>query len=93
VALEGLACGCVLLVSDGGGLPDAVGSAGLLFRRGDESDLKNQLDMLIKDSSQRHVLRSRAAEHLENFKQDIVCTQYLKILERVNGKLTSRNKS
>lgn len=86
VALEGLACGCVLLVSDGGGLPDAVGSAGLVFRRGDESDLRNQLDMLMKDSSQRHVLRSRASEHLENFKQDIVCDQYIKILESVSYK-------
>ena len=28
VALEGMACGCAMLVSDGGGLPDAVGYAG-----------------------------------------------------------------
>ena len=36
VALEGMACGCAMLVSDGGGLPDAVGSAGLQFKRANQ---------------------------------------------------------
>ncbi|UOQ69531.1 glycosyltransferase family 4 protein [Hymenobacter volaticus] len=34
VVLEGMACGCLPLVSDSDGLPDAVGKAGLIFPRG-----------------------------------------------------------
>lgn len=32
VALEGMACGCIPIVSDRGGLTDAIGKAGLSFR-------------------------------------------------------------
>jgi glycosyltransferase involved in cell wall biosynthesis len=49
VALEGLACGCLPIVSDGGGLPDAVGRAGITFKRGDVNDLENTINKLIND--------------------------------------------
>ena len=82
VALEGLACGCVVLASDGGGLPDAVGTAGLLFRRGDQADLQAQLGRLLSDSSLREHLRDRATGHLRAFQQEVVCNRYLSILEQ-----------
>jgi glycosyltransferase involved in cell wall biosynthesis len=34
VALEGLACGCRVVVADGGGLPEAIGPSGRTFRSG-----------------------------------------------------------
>ena len=43
VAPHGLVYDCLVLASDGGWLPDAVGSAGLLFRRGDQADLAAKL--------------------------------------------------
>ncbi|HSN48888.1 MAG TPA: glycosyltransferase family 4 protein, partial [Flavobacterium sp.] len=43
VALEGMACGCIPIVSDGGGLPDAVGKAGVVFKR-------NSLPSLVKET-------------------------------------------
>jgi len=82
VVLEGLACGCVVLASDGGGLPDAVGSAGLLFNRGDQSDLTNKLRLLIDDHQLRVKLQAKSAAHLANFQQEVVCAKYLQILER-----------
>jgi len=83
VALEGLACGCVVLASDGGGLPDAVGSAGLLFRRGDQADLSSKLRELIENVEQRNRLRVEASAHLLNFQEKFVCAQYLHLLESV----------
>ncbi|MFN9661025.1 MAG: glycosyltransferase family 4 protein [Cyanobacteriota bacterium] len=80
VVLEGLAGGCVVLASDGGGLPDAVGRAGLLFQRGDYRDLKAKLSQLLESSKLRHELRSRAASHLAFFHESIVCRRYLDIL-------------
>ena len=85
VALEGLACGCVVLASDGGGLPDALGTAGLLFRRGDLADLQGQLGRLLSDSSLREHLRDRATGHLRAFQQEVVCNRYLSILEKAGA--------
>jgi glycosyltransferase involved in cell wall biosynthesis len=81
VALEGLACGCVVLASDGGGLPDAVGPAGLLFRRDDQAHLTNQLRLLIEDVGLRASLRANASAHLVQFQPNVVCMKYLKSLQ------------
>lgn len=81
VALEGLACGCVLLVSDGGGLPDAIGKSGLLFKRGDVSDLMLKLRLLLDSHQLRDKLRSEALSHLPRFESSVICGQYLDILE------------
>ena len=80
VVLEGLACGCVVLASDGGGLPDAVGPAGLLFRRGDQADLTRQLQLLLHDDALRARLRNQAPAHLNRFKEEQVCSRYLDLL-------------
>lgn len=81
VALEGLACGCVVLASDGGGLPDAVGPAGLLFSRGDQAHLTRQLELLLHDGHLRAQLRSQAPAHLARFQEDQVCSHYLELME------------
>jgi glycosyltransferase involved in cell wall biosynthesis len=83
VALEGLACGCVVLASDGGGLPDAVGHAGLLFKRGDLADLSRQLRQLIEHGGLRARLRQQAPAHLARFQEQIVCSRYLELLEHM----------
>jgi glycosyltransferase involved in cell wall biosynthesis len=88
VALEGMACGCALLASDGGGLPDAVGSAGLLFRRGDQTDLNSKLLLLSQDSYLREQLRERSTMHLQAFQQEVVCKRYLTLLEHVTAGAT-----
>jgi glycosyltransferase involved in cell wall biosynthesis len=84
VVLEGQACGCVVLASDGGGLPDAVGEAGLLFRRGDQADLTKKLHLLMADSQLRARLRAQAPRHLANFKEDLVGAYYLRLLKRLH---------
>lgn len=82
VVLEGLACGCVVLASDGGGLPDAVGPAGVLFRRGDQADLNAKLSKLVADVALRQQLRDRASFHLQAFQQAVVCDRYLALLQQ-----------
>jgi glycogen(starch) synthase len=47
VALEGLACGCAVVVSRVGGLPDAVGECGLMFERGDVDGLARCLRQVL----------------------------------------------
>jgi glycosyltransferase involved in cell wall biosynthesis len=81
VALEGMACGCVVVGSNDGGLPDAIGPAGLLFERGNASDLARQFRRLLTDSALRQSLRDQVAGHLEPRREEVVCAEYLRILE------------
>ncbi len=80
VALEGMACGCVPIVSDGGGLPDAVGKAGLIFRRNDVEDLTSKMFYLLDDSIQYKAMSEQATEHLKNHKSSLVAKRYLDVL-------------
>jgi len=81
VTLEGMACGCVVLASDGGGLPDAVGPAGLLFSRGSLTDLARRLQELTDNDDLRADLRHQAPAHLVRFEVANVCSQYLSLVE------------
>lgn len=81
VALEGMACGCIPIVSDGGGLPDAVGAAGVTFKRNDLDNLIMKTMALIQNPNQDLKLREKSREHLENHRPNVVAKKYLKVLE------------
>jgi glycosyltransferase involved in cell wall biosynthesis len=66
VALEGIASGCVVVGSRGGGLPAAIGPCGLLFPNGDEGALAECLARVLEDADLRGQLRAGANEHLAN---------------------------
>ena len=85
VALEGLACGCVVLAAGDGGLVDAVGPAGIVFRRGDQSDLEAKLRLLTSNQDLRIHLRAQAPDHLRKFRHHAVSQQYFAILEELVG--------
>jgi glycogen(starch) synthase len=77
VALEGAACGCVVLGADGGGLPEAIGPSGLTFRRGDLSDLTSKLGSLLSRPDQLEGYRCAAPAHLERHHAARIAAQYL----------------
>jgi glycosyltransferase involved in cell wall biosynthesis len=81
VALEGIACGCAVVASAGGGLPDAVGPCGLLFANEDAADLAEKLATLLKDPSRREQLRAGAGPHLAAHSAEAVIDRYARIIE------------
>lgn len=83
VALEGIACGCAVLASNGGGLPRAVGKAGMLFTNGDLHDLTDKLSLLIKSSRVRESCRQKAPDHLVNFSESAIADKYLSIFTSI----------
>jgi glycosyltransferase involved in cell wall biosynthesis len=83
VALEGLACGCAVLVSDGGGLLDAIGNSGLTFKSNDVGDLANKLNLLINDHHLRQNLKHLSSCHLINFSMQSVAERYLSLFKKV----------
>jgi glycosyltransferase involved in cell wall biosynthesis len=59
VAIEAMACGAAVVVSDAGALPEVVAGAGVVFRAGDAEDLAAKLRPLIESREER-LRRGRA---------------------------------
>lgn len=81
VALEGIACGCVVVGSAEGGLSEAIGACGLTFPNGDAQALANALSRLLEDPSERERLRQNAASHLSRFAPRHVAELYLNAMK------------
>jgi glycosyltransferase involved in cell wall biosynthesis len=87
VALEGIACGCVAVGSEGGGLKDAIGPCGVTFPNGDADALTAALEDLLTHPDKLQAYREAAAEHLPRFYPLLVARRYLDIFESaVRGK-------
>ncbi|GHA48864.1 hypothetical protein GCM10007103_32140 [Salinimicrobium marinum] len=80
VALEGMACGCVPIASRGGGLSEAVGPGGILFRRGDLEDLVDTLLKILEDPVLEARCRNAAPAHLEEHRSQLIAEKYLRVL-------------
>ena len=83
VALEGIACGCVVVGSQSGGLKEAIGPCGLTFENGNVAALAAQLKRLLEDNQFREKLRQGAAEHLTRFHSDAIVAAYLRVMRKV----------
>ena len=77
VALEGMACGCIPIVSNGGGLPDAVGKAGLIYERGNVESLVACMVLLKKNRALEKQLRDASKAHLLEYQSTTVGRKYL----------------
>ena len=80
VALEGIACGCVLVGSAEGGLPEAIGPCGMTFPNGDVRALANVLAELLNNPARRDTLRHAAGSHLAKFTPRHVARRYLEAM-------------
>jgi glycogen(starch) synthase len=80
VALEGIACGCVVVGSTCGGLPEAIGECGATFATGDAAALATVLhDLLIEEVSwDRFFVHAKA--HLDAHRPGAIVDRYLKVL-------------
>lgn len=81
VALEGIACGCLVLGSEGGGLKEAIGPCGLTFRNGDVGDLVRVLASVLRQPELCAERLQHAGEHLASHSQERVTAAYLAIFE------------
>jgi glycosyltransferase involved in cell wall biosynthesis len=85
VALEGIACGCVVVGSERGGLKEAIGPCGITFPNGNASALARCLSELLSSPERLLAYRSPATTHLAKFTKAAVVEAYLKVL---NGALS-----
>ena len=82
VALEGIACGCVVIGSAGGGLAEAIGPCGVTFPNGDTSALAQAVGRLLADPAERERLRQNAAGHLARFAPSHIAAIYLAAMQK-----------
>lgn len=85
VALEGIACGCLVVGSAGGGLKEAIGPCGVTFRNGDAAELAAAIERLLLDPGAGVGLLARAPEHLAAHTSEGAARSYLRAFEQALG--------
>lgn len=80
VALEGIACGCIAVGSQGGGLGDAIGPCGRTFMNGDATDLACVLGGLLRHPELDGEYLRHATEHLSRHSAERVAATYMRVL-------------
>jgi glycosyltransferase involved in cell wall biosynthesis len=86
VLLEAMACGCSVIGSRVGGIPELIANEenGLLFEAGDACDLAAKLTILIQDESLRRAFGARAAAFARaKFSIEIAAQRMANIYETV----------
>lgn len=83
VALEGAACGCVIVGTEGGGLPEAIGPCGITVRRGDAQALSRGLQRVLEDTTLVQDCRNSAEAHLNGRSKSVIGRHYASALEAV----------
>jgi glycogen synthase len=81
VALEGIACGCVVLGSEGGGLKEAIGECGQTFKNGDVTSLRTALADLLAHPETFAAFQAQAQEHLARYQPTVIAAQYLEVFQ------------
>ncbi len=85
VALEGIACGCVAVGTNGGGLGDAIGPCGVTVPNNDAVSLANTLAGLLESPEKCASYRSHAAEHLAKHTGRAVAARYLDVFDEARA--------
>lgn len=81
VALEGIACGCVVVGSAGGGLKDSIGPCGVTFPNENIAYLTQVLAQLLSYPEQLKAYLEQAKTHLCRHHPAIVAQAYLTVFE------------
>jgi len=82
-ALEGIACGCVVVGTNLGGLPEAIGPCGITVDNGDSEAIARALESLLGNERLRQHYRSGARDHLARHSRSTVSKMYLDVLRSV----------
>ena len=81
VALEGIACGCVVVGANSGGLPEAIGPCGLVFPLGDVHGIVSCLEHLLANEFECQSLRSHAELHLVSHYPECIAKLYIELFQ------------
>ena len=81
VALEALACGCIPVASENGGLKDATGGHAIYSRNGDAADLTEKLRVALTDDAECVRIFQGVDGHLRHHTPRVMAQSYLDAFE------------
>lgn len=84
VALEGIACGCLVIGSSGGGLSEAIGPCGWVFPNGCIDALAGALKTALMQPDKMRACLSHAPAHLRKHEQQVVSARYAEIILKIS---------
>jgi glycogen synthase len=82
VALEGIACGCAVVGTRGGGLQDAIGPCGCTVPNDDPRALAHALEKLLGDEEVRLQYLLKAEAHLKQHQPATVAQKYIEVFDK-----------
>ena len=82
VALEGLGCGCVPIVSRCGGLIEAIGPHGYSYENGDNQELARVLEHVLSNADEAQGKLQGVDRHLAKFSARTVAQRYIEFFEQ-----------
>ncbi len=82
VSIEGIACGCVVIASNQGGLPESIGPCGVTFETESVTDLARTIRELLESPRRQNELRAQRENFLRAFTRETILQQYDSALNR-----------
>lgn len=88
-AIEGLACGCVVVGSESGGLPEAIGAAGIVIPQESAPELAAALERLTTDATLYASYRAHIPQHLMLFSKAALMEHCEQLIRQAAGSVVS----
>lgn len=83
--LEAIACGCPVVASSAGSLPEILGQAALLINPYNISEISEAMSKILTDINLKNSLISKQAQILANFKWEVAAKKYLEIFDNLTN--------
>ncbi|WP_262150892.1 glycosyltransferase family 4 protein [Chryseobacterium foetidum] len=77
--VESMACGCPIILSTHGSLPEIAGDAGIYFDSESENDLKEKIEELINNPEMRTEYAKKGLEHVKKYDWNEAAEQCLQV--------------
>ncbi|WP_439134000.1 glycosyltransferase family 4 protein [Pseudomaricurvus sp.] len=89
---EAMACGCAVISSDGGALPEVVGDAGLVVPAGNSRALADALESVLSDEVLRKSLQVKGRQRiLEQFCWKVAAREFTHYYHQILGSVSADN--